>query len=81
MTAFSKKPRCDRDPPSPEGRTFCRIVGEEKGSDGKTRFLLESITDPREQEEARKRYEATMRRVFNRLKINSTAKTNLGRRE
>ncbi len=64
MTAFAKKPRCDREPPSPEGRTFCRIVGKMAGPDGKTDLLIEPITDPREQEAARKRYAVAMMHWF-----------------
>lgn len=68
--------------PSPEPRTFCRIVGRETGPDGKGQLILEPITDPQEQAAAQKRYEAAMRKAFERvLKTNSTRLGNCGRRE
>ncbi len=64
MTAFAKKPQCGREAPRLEDWSFCRIVGQEVGPDGRALLLLETITDPREQKAARKRYEAVMKRAF-----------------
>jgi len=64
MNIKCKSPRRQPTVPVPDPRTFCRIVGEEVGQDGKTEILLEPISDPREQEAARKRYEAVIRLKF-----------------
>jgi hypothetical protein len=64
MNIKCKSPRRQLTVPVHEPRTFCRIVGEEVGPDGKTDLLIEPITDPREQEAARKRYEAVIRLKF-----------------
>jgi hypothetical protein len=64
MIASSKRQRKIRGDSGPDGRTFCRIVGEEVGPDGKTDLLIEPITDPQEQEAARKRYAVAMMRWF-----------------
>lgn len=64
MIASSKKQRRIPGDSGPDGRTFCRIVGKEVGPDGRTDLLIEPITDPQEQEAARKRYAVAMRRWF-----------------
>ncbi len=68
MNIKCKSPRRQTTVPVPEPRTFGRIVGEEVGPDGKTDLLIEPITDPREQEAARKRYEAVIRLKFEEVK-------------
>lgn len=48
------------------GRTFCRIVGEEIGQDGKMMLLLNPITDPQEKRAAHARYKAATERFMRR---------------
>ncbi len=64
MIASSKRQRTSRGDSGPDGRTFCRIVGEETGPDGKTDLLIEPMTDPRKREAAGKFYESALRLTF-----------------
>ncbi len=64
MNALGRIHRKGRGTPGPESRTFCRIVGQEVVSNGKTHLLIQPITDPRELEASRKRYAAVMMHWF-----------------
>jgi hypothetical protein len=66
MIASAGKMRKGIGTTGPQRRTFCRIVGEEIGPDGKKMLLLEPITAPQEQQEARARYKEVTERLMRR---------------
>ena len=66
MTASAGQLRKGRGTTGPQRRTFCRIVGEEIGQDGKTMLLLAPITDPQEKRAAHARYKAATERFMRR---------------